>query len=265
MRTYSVGIFVPVYHRDDKVKASIESLLRTKVLGFSSGGMPWCVQMHVMVGINGASDELRNFLVSPPGAKKMIYSFGDYRIYAPSRNLGKPKIVNDMVKDMAYRTHLDYVISFDSDMVIEDDGWLLKMVEAFGAFPKWADLGALSTNQTGACCHVLEPDPIRFESNWTGHGYYSYTTRAGNEGVAGGTLMVPYHIWRAIGGYTAHRIYASDDGHFALECARRDLLMCVVNEVGLFHPPGDDQSYIEWKRRACTNSLSEEEAEGPWK
>ena len=41
--------------------------------------------------------------------------------------------------------------------------------------------------------------------------------------------------------------------------------MCVVNEVGLLHPPGDEQEYIEWKRRAVADTLSEEELEGPWR
>jgi len=264
MNSTVVGVIVPVYHREEKVKASIESLLRTNTL-CEIHGILNRVSMHVMVGVNGASESLKKFLIKPPGIERFRYGNGDYRAGFSPNNQGKPKMVNGLVRELASRVKLDYVLSFDSDLVAEDPDWLLSMIEAFRVFPQWEDLGALSTNQTGACCHVLDKDPINFGSNWNGRGYYSYTTRAGNEGVAGGALMTPYHLWRAIGGYTAHRIYASDDGHYALECARRDLLMCVVNEVGLFHPPGDDQEYIEWKRRAITDGLSEEEAEGPWK
>lgn len=254
-----VGIFVPVYHREDKVVESIKSLLATDVL-WGKSGVPERVSMQVMVGVNGASKSLMKFLANPPGLERFKYTFGDYRIYKAPRNVGKPRIVNDMVVDLAGTVHMDYVLSYDSDMVAKDPLWLLRMLEAFRMFPMWRDLGALSANQAGECCHVIDKDPVK----WTA-GRYSYTSRAGNEGVAGGVLLTPYHVWRTIGGYTAHRIYASDDGHYALECARRNLLMCVVNEVELYHPPGDDQEYIEWKRRAVANRLFPEEYEGIWR
>jgi len=253
-----VGIFVPVYHREDKVVESVKSLLATDAL-WTRGGLPERVSMRIMVGVNGASKSLTRFLARPDGLEKFRYKFGDYRLYKPPTNMGKPKIVNRMVEDMAAGTHMDYVLSYDSDMVARDPLWLLRMLEAYRSHPMWRDLGALSANQEGGCCHVLDKDPVRWEG-----GGYSYTSRAGNEGVAGGALLTPYHTWRAIGGYTGHRIYASDDGHYALECARRNLLMCVVNEVSLYHPPGDDREYIEWKHRALTDTLGEDELRGIW-
>lgn len=165
-----------------------------------------------------------------------------------------------MVSTIANETHLDYVLSYDSDMVVEDELWLAKYVDAFEQFLYWSDLGALAAQQSGECCHIMDKDPIRYKSQ-----DFNYVTRAGNEGVAGGALLTPYHVWRTIGGYHAHRIYASDDGHYALSCAQRGLLMCIVNEVVLRHPENDDPAYSAWKHRAVADKLSEDERLGFYK
>lgn len=244
-----VGIFVPVYYREEKVRACIGSLMGIHPVN----GM----DVHLMVGINGASQQLRSLLLDEMCGEKMPWT--SYKAWDFGENVGKPKAVNLLVNMMAKDMHLDYVVSCDSDMVATDSQWLYRFVDAFEEFPDWANLGCLSTDQDGERCHVLDKDPFYFKSN---DGKYSYVTRAGNEGVAGGCIITPYHVWRTIGGYHAHRIYASDDGHFALACAQRGLTMAVVNEVTLIHPPGDDQAYSMWKYRATSDTLSDEERKG---
>lgn len=250
MRENNIGIFIPVYHRDDKVRACINSLLdMEKVEGLHT---------RVMIGINGASYILRDWLINDI-RDKANERWSSYETCDFCGNIGKPEAINKLVKLATTDRRLDYVVSCDSDMVAKDPRWLAKLVEAFELFPEWKDLGCLSTEQSGERCHVLDKDPFTYRSL---DGRYTYVTRAGNEGVAGGCLITPYHVWRTLGGYHAHRLYASDDGHFALSCAQHNLLMCVVNEVVLEHPRGDDPGYSSWKHRALSDTLKDEEKKG---
>jgi len=247
----TVGLFIPVYHRDSKVRACLESL--------KSMRQSFELDVHVMVGINGASLELREWLSSMRPSIDNPYPWDSYEVYDYGENLGKPKMVNRLVEAMASKRKIDYVISCDSDMVAHNPTWVYEFVHAFECFPIWKDLGCLATQQTGECCHVLDKDPIHYTSPC---GRYTYTTTAGNDGVAGGCIITPYYVWRTIGGYFANRLYASDDGHYVLSCAQRGLVMAVVNEVSLEHPGGDDPAYRAWKLRAVTDSLTPEEMKG---
>jgi membrane peptidoglycan carboxypeptidase len=71
-----------------------------------------------------------------------------------------------------------------------------------------------------------------------------------------------YFVWKQLGGYTAHRIYGSDDGHYALSCSQNNMIMAMIKEATCYHPYEDDQGYITWKRKAIANQLQEEELEG---
>jgi GT2 family glycosyltransferase len=88
--TKKVGIFIPVYHRDKKVKDSINSLLLTSTQ---------CIEVFVYIGINGASPELLRYLedIKEEFTEKGIH----YEIFISKTNIGKPKIVNLMVECIA--------------------------------------------------------------------------------------------------------------------------------------------------------------------
>jgi len=245
-----VGLFIPVYHRDDKVRACFESLLKTDKT---------CVEWHVAVGFNGGSDELRYYLEME--VPRRDYPWDGYEFVSYNTNIGKPEMVNRLVKRMANCVLLDYVLSYDSDMIAEDPRWLLNFVEAFEDNPKWADTGALAAQQMGNCCHVLNDKVIHTRGNR----HYTYISVPNNEGIAGGAILTPYHVWRTLGGYLANRIYGADDAHYALALHQHNLLMSVVDEVKLIHPHGDDQAYSQWKLRAVKDALSADELKGHYR
>lgn len=242
-----IGIFSPIYHRNKEVQKFLINLLYSN---FSHH------EVYLCLGINGADENLKYFITSFADAASD--RFKKILIFDPEENLGKPALVNIMVGSVKEQTgeDLDYVISIDSDFVMIDAGWLDKMVWIFenkGVLP----IGALCSNQAGANCHVLDKDPMVMPI-----GPYNVITRAGNEGVAGGLLMTPKVLWDEIGGYFNHRKYASDDGHYALACAQRSLIMGMVQEVSFFHPHSTDHGYNSWKQRATADSLGEYEKNG---
>ncbi len=245
------GIFVPVYYREDKVRRSIDSLIQTK-----TENDRYDHTVFIWIGVNGASESLRSYLhdIILQSNKKF-----KIRTYTPSdnRNIGKPKIVNEMVDRACKEINIDWVVSFDSDIVVNDKDWLLKLVDAYYRYEGALPLGAVCADQVVGNCHILDKDPIAYKA-----GVYNIVTRAGNEGVAGGVLATPIEVWNKLGGYHAHRIYGSDDGHYALACAQVGMTMGVVREATVTHPTEEDQDYNTWKKKAIQDTLSEEEKKG---
>ena len=242
-----VGLFIPVYHREAKVKDCLKSLACLAPLD--------SIGLHVRVGFNGGPDSLKKYLVDE--VQNTLDAADTYDVYDPGSNIGKPQVVNAMVNQLSETFPLDYVLSMDSDIIVQDPLWLEKFLQAYKEFPDPGRLGCLSAQQLGHCCHALRSEPIIFKS-----GHYTYVTGAYNEGVAGGAILTPYRVWRDIGGYRAKRVYASDDAHYALDCHLRNLLMCIVNEVAVQHPYGDEPGYVDWKVRAARGEVSADESKG---
>lgn len=243
----SVGIYVPIYHRYDYVIRSLSSLIETDISD---------LKVSFNFGINGADSHLRGFLVD---LYNELHTRGiTTRVTSPVQNIGKPKIINDLVTDTIPKP--DYIVSYDSDIIVTDKLWLKKVLEIFTLYQGEKPLGAVCPNQTVNCCHILDKDPIEYLA-----GPYSLHTRAGNEGVAGGVLVTPYKIWEQLGGYEAHRVYASDDGHYALSCATNNLLMAVALNISVEHPFEHDPKYSDWKQRAARDLLADDEKKGFYK
>jgi hypothetical protein len=241
-----IGIFTPIYHRNDDVEKFLFSMI------FSDFGSH---EVSLNIGINGADSFLRYFLDSY--ATKLLGPFKAIRVFDAESNIGKPRIINEMVADQISQGPLDFIVSIDSDFVLMQSDWLIKMVSVYESFDHPVKLGALCSNQKGQNCHVLDKDPIIYPVNGC-----KVITRAGNEGVAGGLLMSRGSTWEEIGGYHAHRLYASDDGHYALSCAQRGYVMGMLEEVSFYHPFSNDPGYDQWKQRATKDALSTEEQSG---
>jgi hypothetical protein len=240
----SVGIYVPIYHRNDYVMRSLSTLIETDISDLN---------VSFNFGINGADSHLRSFLVD---IYNELHTRGIMiRVTSPAVNIGKPKIINELVEVTIPKPQ--YIVSYDSDIVVTDKLWLKKVLEVFTLYQGDTPLGAVCPQQTGNCCHVLDKDPIEYVA-----GPYPLASRAGNEGVAGGVLVTPYKVWQQLGGYEAHRVYASDDGHYALSCANNNLLMAVALNISVEHPHEKDPKYSDWKQRAARDLLADDEKKG---
>jgi glycosyltransferase involved in cell wall biosynthesis len=238
-------IIIPVYYREKFLEESLKSLLNTDISG---------VSVSVCLGINGQTVSLMKII---DGLGKEFVNRGfEYSVYNPGKNIGKPRITNEISK-MNYG--YEYLVSMDSDIVITKIDWLLNLLYTFNHFSYSSPLGALCANQTGKNCHVLDIDPISIQA-----GKFTVITRVGNQGVAGGLLCTPAKVWASIGGFHAHRIYASDDGHYANSCSMNGLVMGMVKEIEVYHPHETDAAYLDWKVRACQDRLLPHELKGHW-
>ncbi len=236
-----VGIFIPIYYREEAVKNCLDSLLISDFGG---------INVFLCLGINGASKDFKNKYLRQYIKNNKL--FGDIHVFDGDSNIGKPKMVNEMARK--YNVS-DYVVSMDSDMVCNDPKWLKKFLYAFDLYTGKREIGALCSNQTGNSVHFVKTlsDCIDFkiDDNLS----ISYTSK--NEGVGGGVLVTKTNTWKAIGGYRAFNVYGSDDGHYGMDCLRWKKIFGMLNEVSFFHPFDDDKAYSEWKLKAAKNTLKD--------
>lgn len=252
-----VGIFCPVYFREDLAIKSLESLLKSNFIH---------LEVFLSVGINGSNKKFRDFLKdyiinNSRDFKGNTFSYID--VFDPNVNFGKPAIINAMAKKNE-RT-FDFLVSMDSDIQITDSNWLLKMLYVYNTYNekiqvdnKHKRLAALCANQEGHSVHQAEKlGKISLKLN-----AYTLISTPTNQGVAGGILMTPKPIWKQIGGYRATNIYGSDDGSYAIDCHRLDYLMAYVEEIKCFHPVDENINYAEWKVRSVNGELCDKEKYG---
>ena len=249
-----IGIFIPVYFREDLAIKSLESLLKSNFK---------FLEVFLSVGINGANKKFRDFLKDYVINNSMQFKgkkFTYIDVFDPNVNFGKPKIINAMAKKNEHV--FDFLVSMDSDIQITDPDWLLKLVHVHNKYMKKIEdgrpLAALCANQEGHSVHQvnkLGKVSLKLDD-------YTLVTTRTNQGVAGGILMASKHMWKHIGGYRASNIYGSDDGSYAIDSNNMNFLMAYVEEIKCFHPTDENINYAEWKLRSVNGELSDDEKNG---
>ena len=242
-----IGIFIPVYFREDQVKKSLLSLLKTNTHELN-------VTIHI--GINGATKTTLDFLKEYKNTFFPTSTFNGLFFYNYNKNIGKAKIINSMVN----KQNIDYVVSYDSDIEVVDINWLHKFLYILKEYNtnNNGELAALCGNFIGNNVHIA--DIVGRKSRKINKKYTIVTTN-NNKGVAGGVLITYKKIWDYIGGYKADKIFGSDDGDFMISCNKIGKIVAYVEEIKFYHP-NDDEEYHVWKVKACENKLSDDELNG---
>jgi len=242
-----VAVIIPIYHRESDTIKCIDSFKN-----LVHGGN----EIIIYLAINGASEGLMKYLVET--TKDIINSNISVSVRTEDVNLGKPKVVNYHAERAIRDNDVDFIISMDSDMVPEDNAWILKFIDSWNSLMLSSSIrvGAICGNQSGQNCHVpLEAQVFTASER-------QYTSATGNNGIAGGVLFTSSQMWESVGGYHAHRVYGSDDGHFCLAMQQRNFRVVISNDNTFYHPFPDDAGYVKWKQKAIQDNLSEEEKKG---
>ena len=244
-----VGIFIPIYFREDLVKKSLTDLLKTN---FGR------LEVFLCLGVNGCSKKFRKELDMYKKYYEKRFTF--IKIFDEPKNIGKAKIINKMTEECS---NFDYMVSMDSDMQVIDSAWLTKFLTVFNMCHTImrGQLGALCANQIGENVHLTEVEGIGRASRKISKDY-TIVTAKNNNGVAGGVLVTSRDIWRRVGGYKADSIFGSDDGDFMKSCHAIKKIVAYVEEIKFYHPISDDDNYHDWKVRACDGELKDDESQG---
>lgn len=234
-----LNIYIPTYYRFQKTKESIESILEDVEKS----------QYDVMVyiGDNNTKDpEMRDWLSS------LSYHRGDdendekkkkvkVEVYFGEKNIGKGMMINHLYKNSR---KCDYLFSIDSDMKVETENFVDKMLFHL---TRIQNAGLISAQQSGLGQH------------WWGSGV-NEETREGLKvgyssnavGIAGGCVCLRSVDWNSVGMYREnHDIYTGDDGILTYNIQNKlgkDVL--ISKECVMFHPPHEgeeEKDYAEWK------------------
>ena len=231
-----VNIYIPTYYRFKKTKESIESILEDVEKS----------QYDVMVyiGDNNTKDpELRDWLSSlshqedgenDEKKKKVEVYFGE-------KNIGKGMMINHLYKNSR---KCDYLFSIDSDMKVETENFVDKMLFHL---TRIQNAGLISAQQSGLGQHwwgsgVNEEIREGLKVGFSVHGI----------GIAGGCVCLRSVDWNSVGMYREnHDIYTGDDGILTYNIQNKlgkDVL--ISKECVMFHPPHEgeeEKDYAEWK------------------
>jgi GT2 family glycosyltransferase len=223
-----VHIYTPTYHRFEKTKRSIETIIES--INNSKH------DTHLYIGDNNSPLEMKKWLLDQETEK--------IHIYLNSKNIGKAATVNFL---HAKYPKCDFVSSIDSDMLAvhnSEYNWIDDMVEIL---EKDSTIGLLSCFQEGATCHKTEClyHEIKLKvsrEQSVKHGFFG--------GIAGGCLMMRQPEFNAISGYTVIDVYNGDDALLLRKVHEKlQKLVCVTMDIKLVHPVNDQDEahYQEWK------------------
>lgn len=217
------------------------------------------LDLSVVFAVNGADDELLQYIegvtcLRLPGVPNGAHADRHLMLTNP----GKGASVNEVVrKELAKGGALpSFILSMDSDLVSHNPKWLHNLLDGYYRASRMRRIGAVVSDQTVNCCHVpLNPISV-------GMGEMEIVFAEGNNGIAGGCLLTPLSVWLELGGYKAHRVYGSDDGHYMQSLHEAGYKSCIVKSCSLAHPHPRDVAYQDWKVRACRDQLADSETRG---
>lgn len=226
--TKKVNIYCPTYHRFEKTKYSILSIIES--VGFSSN------DVHLYIVDNDSPEEMREWLA--------VHSCDNVTVELLKENIGKGSAVNKMHEQAR---GADYIISVDSDLINKREiNWIDMFVEVMETDDRW---GLIACDfQEGLNVHLVK---TLKEKTTVG----KYTIKHGSRGIGGCALIMKHNDFTKIGGYTNPDIYNGDDG-FLIQSVVVHLQKKagICEQAILYHPhpnEGLESEYQKWKFDKC--------------
>lgn len=228
-----VNIYCPTYHRFEKTKDSIESIIKS--LQMSSHD----VMLYVVD--NNSPDEMKAWLESKRSTNVSIDLLG--------QNIGKGKSVN-LTHSKARKS--DYIISIDSDIVNKRmTNWIDIFVDVMEMDNTW---GLVACDfKEGLNIHLLQT------LNKTKNIGDKYTIKYGGDGIGGCVLIMKSEDFDKVNGYSNPDIYNGDDGCLIQSVKNKLKKKCgICEQVVLYHPPPSDElekKYQTWKFKKAKRNI----------
>jgi len=226
---------MPVYFREPTVRLALPTVLETC---FD------CVSLDVMVRLvdNRSNDTLRNFLLELQetyGKDKVVVDLLD-------RNYGKAEAIDVAVRSTFNEYGpFEWLVSCDSDIVHQINGWPEILVKCFDAIPNAGMISPLYTHNGN---NPVPPQPSHsaFQVDGVGNVVLHY-----GSGVAGGCFITTHYLWSVVGGYSRSvGVYGGVDGLFRLAMAKDLGRMCGYVDAFAIEHFNDKEKYAdyqEWK------------------
>ena len=226
-----INIYLPTYHRHEKTKISLCSILEGIKLS------KYDVKMYI--GDNSPNyPEMRDWLRNFEEKEDLV------SVHLGEKNIGKSGMINYLYNNSRM---CDYLFSIDSDMVVSEGHNFID--EMIFHLTRLENCGLVSSNQKECNQHWFGKTVDEIEINGIKVGY-----SADGVGIAGGCVCLRSKDWEAVGMYKEnHDIYTGDDGILTHNIEKMlGKYVYVSIECSLTHPsPGEDEKeYTEWKAKS---------------
>lgn len=221
-----VNIYLPTYHRLNKTKKSLNSILEDIKLSN--------YDVEVYIGDNSPNfPELREWLKTLESEK--------VHVHLGEKNIGKSGMVNYLYQNSR---KCDYLFSIDSDMIpIKDSNFVDNMIYHL---TRLDNCGIVSSNQLECSQHWFGTSVDTIEVNGIKVGF-----SPGGVGIAGGCIVLRSEDWERIGMYKEnHDIYTGDDGILTYNMGKiLGKYVYISVNCSLIHPSPEEseKDYVEWK------------------
>jgi|SaaInlStandDraft_1057018.scaffolds.fasta_scaffold01698_2 hypothetical protein len=235
-----INIYSPTYHRFEKTKVAVESIIKTVNESVHDVKYYLCD--------NNSPQEMKDWLCKQVDENERLEGF------FCEENWGKAKIVNHV---HSTARECEFVVSIDSDMrnVHSEYNWIDEMVSILGNVPQ---IGVLSTFQEGANCHHLHTVPQRIKVQFP-DGKEHLVRHGAFGGIAGGCIMLRTVEFNNIGMYQVYDVYNGDDAMIMRKTHEKMKKICAVSEtVALEHMQNyeDEKEYQAWKIKKCQGHIT---------
>lgn len=238
-----IGIFVPVYFREDTVRLCVEGLMETRL---SQG-----YDVQLVFVDNKSNDSLRDFLIS------MSWQTEGVETILLDENIGKAKAVMLATEKFP---DFDWFVNCDSDIVPLEPGWPGLLVDCYKGIK---GVGMVASYYTHNGNNPQPPQPHVTHVDVRGK---NYTFRWGG-GVAGGCFATSKSLWDEVGYISSapRGVYGGVDGRFRFRVANDGWKCGYVEQIVAEHINDKDkyQNYWAWKAEVQNRILKLGEAADP--
>jgi len=241
---------LPIYFQEEATIACLRSFRETSLTG---------IELKVVLAVNGATPSLQAYLDSVVGGtQKDFPDKAEVVLRNFPGNPGKGFVVNQSVKEFE-SWNPEFVLSYDSDLIIQEPSWLTTLVFSFDKASSLKRLGAVVSAQTVGDVHrPVSPQIVKVSGT-------NLLFSSCNQGQAGSCLMTPLKVWKELGGYRTDRVYGGIDGDYMSKLHMHKYVSCIAQDCVLIHPHSTDVAYSHWKLRAAYGKLGENEKGGYYK
>lgn len=238
-----VNIYIPTYHRLEKTKKSLLSIIKDVKLSK--------YDVKIYIGDNSPNyPKIRDWLRELEDEQELV------SVYFGERNIGKSGMVNHLYRNSR---KCDYLFSIDSDMIaLKDSNFVDTMIFHL---TRLENCGLVSSNQAECSQHWFGKTVDEVCKNGLKVGYSS-----NGVGIAGGCICLRSEDWEGVGMYKEnHDIYTGDDGiltHNIEKILGKYVYVAVECSLKHPYPSEDEKGYTEWKgeswKRDQLNFLNED-------
>ncbi len=234
-----VNIYCPTYHRFEKTKQSISSIIESVDISNQD------VMLYIVD--NDSPKEMKEWLWAQSSENVVVELL--------NQNIGKGDAINNSFNKTR---ESDYIISIDSDIVNKRHiNWIDMFVDVMEQDNEWGVIACDFQDGDGLNIHVK--NDLRYSKKVA-----NYNIKYGGLGIGGCALIMRSIDFRTLDGYNNGDIFTGHDGTLMNQVHKILRKRCgVCAEAILYHPQANteiEKAYQIWKHKKAKRNIEWDKA-----